>query len=210
GLLQLLHVRIRQRGHPPTTAHLMVANHVSWLDISIIVASVETRFVSKAEVRSWPLAGWLATAAGTFYLQRGAGKTRTLVWALRDHLRNAGHVTIFPEGTTTEGERLLRFQSRLFAAAIDADCGVQPIALSYGRAASGENIAAFVGQQSLVANLWRLLQERELTVEVTFCTPLAADHADRGTLALSAHCAIAAALELTAPHESVQATPLAA
>ncbi len=192
-LLKILNVRLRVRGQRPRGARLIVCNHISWLDISVIAASDLTRFVSKAEVASWPIAGWLANAAGTFYIRRGAGGTKQLTQALAAHLRGGGAVTLFPEGTTTEGGGMLKFQPRLFAAAIDSDSPVQPLALRYGRAANGENIAAFVGEETLTHNLRRLLRERELTVELTWCAPIHPQAGqDRTALAQAAHAAICA------------------
>ena len=192
-LLKILNVRLRVRGQRPHGARLIVCNHISWLDISVIAASDLTRFVSKAEVASWPIAGWLANAAGTFYIRRGAGGTKQLTQAMATHLRGGGAVTLFPEGTTTEGGGMLKFQPRLFAAAIDSDSPVQPLALRYGRAANGENIAAFVGEETLTHNLRRLLRERELTVELTWCAPIHPQAGqDRTALAQAAHAAICA------------------
>lgn len=210
GLLRRLHVRVLQHGSAGSAAQLLVANHVSWLDISVIAACIETRFVAKAEVQTWPLAGSLATAAGTFYLQRGAGETQALIVRLRRHLQAGGRVAVFPEGTTTPGDRLLRFQPRLFAAALGTSCTVQPVALRYGPDANGDNVAAFVGQQSLAANLWRLLHARELVVEVSFCPPVGDGCMNRDALARNAQCAIAAALILPVPCERIPARRLAA
>ncbi|MDR3414843.1 MAG: lysophospholipid acyltransferase family protein [Nevskia sp.] len=192
-LLWILNVRLRVRGQRLRGQHLIVCNHVSWLDISVIAASQLTRFVSKAEVQDWPIAGWLASAAGTFYIRRGAGGTKQLNQALSDHLRGGGAVALFPEGTTTDGSALLKFQPRLFAAAIDSGSPIQPVALRYGRAGNGENIAAFVGDQSLTQNLRRLLKERELTVELTFCPPIRPEPGqDRAAVAQLAHSAVCA------------------
>jgi 1-acyl-sn-glycerol-3-phosphate acyltransferase len=201
-LLAILHVRVRRFGHPAPEARMLVANHVSWLDIPVIVANVETRFVSKAEVRDWPLAGPLATAAGTFYLRRGAGGTRHLIHALSEHLKR-GRVTVFPEGTTTDGRTVLRFQPRLFAAALAAGCPVQPVALRYGRTADGEDIAPFIGEQTLTSHLWRLLKERTLDVELIYCPALQPQAGqDRASLAAAAQAAIAAALAPQTPAQT--------
>ena len=192
-LLRVLNVRMVVRGRPLAGARLLVCNHVSWLDISVIAASNLARFVSKAEVQDWPIAGWLASAAGTFYIRRGAGGTKQLIQAMAAHLRQGGAVTLFPEGTTSDGDGLLRFQPRLFAAAIEADCPVQPIALRYSRAANGENIAAFVGEETLTHNLRRLLLEREMTVELSYCEPIRPQAGqDRAGLAQAAHAAVCA------------------
>lgn len=192
-LLKILNIHLRVHGQALGGAQLIICNHISWVDIPVIAASELTRFVSKVEVASWPIAGWLSNAAGSFYIRRGAGGTKQLIQALAAHLRGGGSATVFPEGTTTDGDRVLRFQPRLFAAAIDSGCPVQPIALRYSRAANGENIAAFVGEQTLTNNLNRLLKEREMTVELTYCAPIQPQAGqDRGALAQAAYAAICA------------------
>jgi 1-acyl-sn-glycerol-3-phosphate acyltransferase len=190
-LLTILHVRVRRVGRRGPGPQLIVCNHISWLDISVLASVELTRFVSKAEVGKWPIAGALANAAGTFYIRRGAGGTKQLIQAIATHLRDGGSATVFPEGTTTEGGRMLKFQPRLFAAAIESGTPVQPIALRYGLAANGENIAAFVGEETLTHNLRRLLKERELEVELHYCEPLQPQAGqDRAGLAQAAHAAI--------------------
>jgi 1-acyl-sn-glycerol-3-phosphate acyltransferase len=192
-LLVILHVRVRIVGQPAAGARLIVCNHISWLDIPVLASAELTRFVSKAEVGKWPIAGALANAAGTFYIRRGAGGTKQLIQAIAAHLRDGGSATVFPEGTTTEGGRLLKFQPRLFAAAIDSGSPVQPIALRYGPAANGENIAAFVGEQTLTHNLRRLLKERELDAELHYCALVQPQPGqDRAAVAQAASDAIAA------------------
>lgn len=192
-LLRILHIRLRIHGKPLKGPRVVVSNHVSWLDIHIIAAHEPTRFVSKAEVRDWPIAGWFANASGTFYLERGAGGTRALIDDLVHHVPH-GPITFFPEGTTTEGDRLLRFQPRLFAVAIEAGCPVQPVALRFGRAASGENIAPFVGEQALTENLWRLLREPSLDAELIYCAPISSRVHNRDSLAQATRASIAEGL----------------
>jgi lyso-ornithine lipid O-acyltransferase len=213
-LLKILNIHLRVHGQPLAGAQMIVCNHISWVDIPVIAASELTRFVSKVEVASWPIAGWLSNAAGSFYIRRGAGGTKQLIQALAAHLRGGGSATVFPEGTTTDGDRMLKFQPRLFAAAIDSGCPVQPIALRYSRAANGENIAAFVGEQTLTNNLNRLLKEREMTVELTYCAPIQPQAGqDRTALAQAAHaaiCAVVAPGSLLAPQEAEQRESLAA
>ena len=161
-LLRVLGVRVTQRGHAISGARLIMANHVSWLDIPLIGACAPTRFVSKAEVRDWPIAGWLAEAAGTFYLRRGKHRTRPLVDKLVPHLRAGASVAIFPEGTTSDGRDVLGFHSRLLAAAIEAGVRVQPVAIRYGEGDAGEVLAPFVGDDDLLSHLMRLLRNRRL------------------------------------------------
>jgi 1-acyl-sn-glycerol-3-phosphate acyltransferase len=190
-LLKILHVRLSVRGQRLRGPRVIVSNHVSWLDISVIAASELTRFVSKSEVASWPIAGWLANAAGTFYIRRGAGGTKQLVEELKRHVSGQGSVVFFPEGTTTDGSSVARFQPRLFATAVETGAAVQPVALRYGRAADGSNIAAFIGDDTLAGNLLRLLQERELHVELFFCPAFHAQAGqDRAAVAAEAYASI--------------------
>lgn len=194
-LLRILNIRLKVRGEPLSGPRALVCNHVSWLDIHILGACEPTRFVSKAEVRDWPIAGWLANAAGTFYLKRGAGGTRDLIDDVSRQLAH-GPVAFFPEGTTTEGDRVLRFQPRLFAAAIEAGVRIQPIALRFGRAASGEDIAPFIGEMTLTAHLRRLMREPKLDAELIYCKPIDSQNCDRRMLAQMTQSSISAALGL--------------
>lgn len=208
-LLRILSVRVHVVGSPSQGSRALVCNHVSWLDIHILGAHEPTRFVSKAEVRNWPIAGWLANAAGTFYLKRGSGGTRMLIDAVSRQLA-FGPVTFFPEGTTTEGDRVLRFQPRLFAAPIEAGCPVQPVALRYGRTSTGENIAPFVGEMTLTAHLWRLLHVPELHVDLVYCAPIDPIDKDRTTLAQMTEAAVAQALVDQGENAPTQKHPMAA
>ena len=185
-LLQVLGVRVRQRGSAVAGGRLIMANHVSWLDIPLIGACAPTRFVSKAEVRDWPIAGWLAQAAGTFYLQRGKHGTRPLVDRLVPQLRAGVSVAIFPEGTTSDGRDVLGFHSRLFAAAIEAGVPVQPVAIRYGEGDAGQSLAPFVGDDDLLSHLLRLLRNRRLEAEILFTAPI--DPANHSRSSLAEHC----------------------
>lgn len=188
-LLRILNVHVQVVGAPLLGPRALVCNHISWLDIHILGAYEPTRFVSKAEVRNWPVAGWLANAAGTFYLKRGSGGTRMLIDTISRQLA-LGPVAFFPEGTTTEGGRVLRFQPRLFAAAIEAGCPIQPVALRYARTATGENIAPFVGEMTLAGHLWRLLHVLRLDAELIYCSPIDSIGKDRTTLARMTESAV--------------------
>ena len=193
-LLEVFNISVRHRGTALDRARLSVANHISWLDIPLISASQDTRFVSKSEVRDWPVAGWLANAAGTFYIRRGRGGAAPLLNRLCPHLERGGSVVIFPEGTTTAGEQPGLFHPRLFAAAIAAECPVQPIAIRYGRASNGEHIAPFIGDTTLAGHILRLLREPALRAEIFYCAPIPSRGLDRNTLAEAARASINQAL----------------
>jgi 1-acyl-sn-glycerol-3-phosphate acyltransferase len=194
-LLAIFGIRIRTSGRPCVEPHVTVANHVSWLDIPVIGALQPTRFVSKSEVRYWPVAGQFATASGTFFIRRGKGGTRPLLRRLVPHLRAGGAVTFFPEGTTTGGRSLRPFHPRLFAAATDTGCRVQPVALRYGVAPNGDDIAPFIDDDELVSHILRLLKAPGLVVEVTYCPTVSAIDHDRDELALAAEQAIRRVIE---------------
>jgi len=193
-LLGIFGLRLRVEGTPLREPHITVANHVSWLDIPVLGALEPTRFVGKSEIRSWPIAGWLATAAGTFFLRRGKGGAAPLLDRLVPHLRANGSVVIFPEGTTTDGSEVLPFHARLFGAAIDAQRPVQPVTIQYGLADDGGNIAPFIGDDSLGAHILRLLQNPQLQVRVIYGPPIRPT-VSCDELAREAECFVRAALQ---------------
>jgi 1-acyl-sn-glycerol-3-phosphate acyltransferase len=196
GLLRLLGLRVKVQGQPAESVPIIVANHVSWLDVSVLGSMVPTRFLSKAEVKGWPIAGFLATSVGTFYLVRGAGGTKQLTRELVEAVNSGSHVTFFPEGTTTDGVSTLRFQPRLFATAIETGKPVQPVAFRYGLTADGRNIAPFIDDDDMVSHLLRVMREPGLEVEVVYCPPIESAGLDRASLALAAQNAV---LDVIAP-----------
>ena len=196
-LLEILGIRVQMEGAPLRGAHLTVANHVSWLDIPVLAALEPTRFVSKAEVKHWPVAGWLAVAAGTFFIRRGKGGAAPLLERLVPHLRRHGCAVVFPEGTTTDGREVRPFHPRLFAAAIEAHCPVQPVTLQYGLVADGEDVAPFTGDASLVGHIARLLRADALEVRVAYGPPIHVHARSRDELAQEAEAYVRAALQPT-------------
>ena len=205
-LLRILGLRLRVHGVPIDGGGLIVANHVSWLDIPVLSACLPTRFVSKSEVRQWPVAGWLADAAGTFYIRRGKGGSRPLLNRMAPYLGGGGVAVVFPEGTTTTGQEVLSFHPRLFAAAIESRTSVQAVALRYGRGDRGAELAPFVGDDDLVSHLLRLLRNASgLSVELHFCPRVAAADRSREELALQAHAAVSQVLD-PAPNRAALVT----
>ncbi len=189
-LLEILNIRLFVSGQPATGARFTVANHVSWLDIPLIGACEATHFLSKSEVRDWPVAGMLAEACGTFYIRRGKGGARPLLNQLVPHLQAGGNITVFPEGTTTDGRDVLPFHPRLFGAAIEAGCPVQPVAIRYGRAPDGAAVAPFIGDDDLISHILRVLRTPELVAEVTYCRPIPPQGMDRDSLCAAAQAAV--------------------
>ncbi len=206
-LLRILNVQVRVSGARPVRGALLAANHISWLDIPVLGAVLEAGFVSKHEVRAWPIVGALAARAGTLFLARGA---RDTVTEAADHLTWTLHqgraAIIFPEGTTTDGQSVRRFHARLYQAAIRTRAPVQAVALSYPRAPGTRDThpaAPFVGDMDLLTHLWRLLGEARLHAHVQFCPPLATSGQARRALAEENRAQVLRALGLeTAPHEA--------
>jgi len=188
--LRILDVEVVVHGRGIAGPRVLVANHISWLDIPVIAALEETRFVAKSEVREWPIAGWFAIAAGTFFIRRGKGGAKPLLAKALPHLRSGGSFVFFPEGTTTAGNSVLKFHPRLFAAAIDANCPVQPIALRYELTPRGEAVAPFIGDDDLFSHILRVLRTPSLAVQISYCPAIAPHAMDRDAIAQQAHAAI--------------------
>lgn len=189
-LLGILNLELIVNGAPAEGARVTVANHVSWLDIPLLGACEPTRFLSKSEVQHWPVAGWLADACGTFYIRRGKGGARPLLERLVPHLRGGGSIVVFPEGTTTDGAQVLPFHPRLFAAAIEARCPVQPVAIRYAG-----SVAPFIGDDDLVSHVLRVLREPALVAELTYGAVIEPRELSREQLAQAAHRAISGVIE---------------
>jgi len=195
AILTAFGVRLRVTGAIPAGGALLVANHVSWLDIVAIEAVRPTRMVAKHELRTWPLVGRLATAAGTLYLDRERLSTLPATVAdIANALRAGDTVTMFPEGTTWCGRRGGPFRPAAFQAAIDAGAPVVPVALRFVLDGSRVTTAtpAYVGSHSLWAVLCRTAALRGLTVEVQLLPAVPHDPAaNRRTLAAAAGHAVA-------------------
>ena len=170
--LALWGVHLRVMGQPVLNGPaLIVANHISWLDILVIHAARHCRFVSKSDIRDWPLIGTLATGAGTLYIERARRKDALrMVHDIADALREGEVVAIFPEGTTSDGRTLLPFHANLIQAAIQADAPVQPMSLKFIDAQTGEPSFApsYIGDDTLIGSIWRTLSAPPITAVVNF------------------------------------------
>jgi 1-acyl-sn-glycerol-3-phosphate acyltransferase len=188
-------------GMPPEFTHgaMLVANHISWLDVFVILATRRVHFVSKHEVRDWPVVGWLAARAGTLFIQRAKkADTARINQEMHALLSDGAWVAIFPEGTSTDGRSLLRFLPSLFQPAVDENLPVLPAVLQYQTPQGAyTNAAAYCDDISFGQSLWRLLGEKEVVARLSFGMPIRGDN--RRELAEAAYREIASALgfELT-------------
>lgn len=186
--------RVRVIGARPQQPMLWVSNHVSWTDIPLLGMLTPLSFLSKAEVRHWPVAGWLALKAGTLFIRRGGGDSQLLRTQISQHLQQACPVLIFPEGTTTDGHSLRTFHGRLLASAIDTGTPLQPVAVRYLRDGELDPIAPFVGDDDLLSHLMRLFASDCSEVEIHLLEPIPSAGQERAALAFKAQLAIHATL----------------
>lgn len=194
---QLLHhmgLRLCVRGDAVMAGPLLlVANHISWADITVIHATRFCRFVSKADVKHWPVIGTLARAVGTLFIERESRRdAMRVVHHMAQSLGDGDVLAVFPEGTTSDGLDLLPFHANLLQAAISAQAPVQPVGIRFVDGSSGRmsQVASYVGDDWLVASIWRTLSADHLTVEVTFGEPQFAVGRDRRTWAADLRQAI--------------------
>ena len=175
---------------------LIVANHVSWLDIFVINALRPSAFVSKSEVRAWPFIGWLAAKNNTVFLRRGSrGHAKVVNEEIDGRLNSGEDVAIFPEGTTTDGTHLLGFHAALLQPAVETGRPVLPLAISYhdetGKHTTGP---AFAGEATLIDSLSAVLASRSLIVHLTPSPAIDTKGRTRRDVVRAAHEAIATAL----------------
>lgn len=187
GMLAILRVELRLLGEPPEAGPLLVvSNHISWLDIIVLNAARPTRFVSKADVRAWPVVGALVTGAGTLYIERESRRdAMRVVHQMAEALRAGDLLSVFPEGTTGDGQELLPFHGNLLQAAITVNAPVLPVGLRFVTRGSGQRNDAptYVGDTTLIASLWRTVCAGDVVAEVRYGLPQRAGGMDRRTWA---------------------------
>jgi len=186
-MLRLLGMDLQVRGLFKPGAKLIVANHVSWVDIlSVHAVCPEARFVSKADVQRWPLVGKLVAAGDTIYIERERRRDALRVMhQMAEALQQGGTVAAFPEGTTGDGVTLLPFHANLLQAAIATETPIQPVALRYADSVHAVSPAAlWLGDTTLAGSLWKLACAEGLVIHVRVLSALATAHADRRSLAL--------------------------
>jgi len=175
---------------------LMVANHVSWVDVFVISSVVPATFVCKSEVRHWPLIGSLCARTGTVFLERGSKfAAQRTHQTLTGKLRQGASIALFPEGTTGEGKALLPFRAALLQSAIDARTQVQPLAIRYLDARGNHAIAAnYCGDTSFWESLCAIAAAPGMTARISILEPVAAA-GSRKELAEQAQASIRLCLE---------------
>ncbi len=181
---------VEVKGRPMTERGAVVANHASWLDIFSLNAFQRIYFVSKAEVSAWPGIGWLARATGTVFIARDRKEAKAQQHVFEERLKAGHKLLFFPEGTSSDGRRVLDFKPTLFAAFFTDDLRnilkIQPVSVLY-TAPPGEDTRFYGwwGDMEFGSHLLHVLaMRRNGTVSLTFHPPVAvADFPDRKALA---------------------------
>jgi 1-acyl-sn-glycerol-3-phosphate acyltransferase len=171
GMLAIIGIQVRVKGHPAQGPVLMAANHISWLDILVMHAACHCRFVAKSEIRSWPLVGALTTGSGSLYIERSSNRDALrVVHQMAEALQQGQVLAVFPEGGTSDGITLLPFHANLLQAAISADAPIQPIALQFFDTHTHEVsvVPCYRDDDTLLSSFWRTLCAPPLLAQVRY------------------------------------------
>lgn len=183
-MVRLFGMRVRRFGTPLPGAALFVANHVSWIDITLLHSQRVVGFVAKAEIARWPLVGWLASRGGTIYHHRGDNDSlHGVMHQMLQRLQAGKAIGVFPEGRTLDGRAVGVFHARIFQPAVLAQVPAQPVALKYGAGGRAQTTVAFRPRENFLQNFWRLLGEPARTVEVHFLEPVGVSEDGRRRMA---------------------------
>lgn len=189
AILAILGVELKISGSRENANVLFIPNHITWLDITVLGAQIPTHFLSKIEVKKWPVIGYLATRAGTLYLERGYHHATIAANRTMQHALEQKHnIVLFAEGTTTEGSPR-KFHGRLMQSAIDANSLVQPVAIFYpdetGHAIN-RNIL-YIDEMHFLRSAFTILGLKKISAEVHFLEPISAAGKTRNELARYCH-----------------------
>lgn len=204
GLLAILAVRVKTSGTPPRATDvpaMIVANHVSWLDIFAINTVHAMRFIAKSEIRRWPVIGWVCEKGGTLFIDRSRRRhTAQVNVSVAAAMERGDIFAVFPEGVTTTGDRVLPFHASLLQPALACGAGFYPVAIRYTRADGTLcNEADYEGAKSLLESFLLILTQPVIHLHLQFLPPLAGTGAHRSDVAQEAASVIARALNVPAP-----------
>jgi 1-acyl-sn-glycerol-3-phosphate acyltransferase len=199
-------VQVAHGSAAPLEQGMIVCNHISWLDIFVINALYPCRFVAKAEIRSWPLAGWLVAQAGTVFIARGNKRElRNIFKGLVRALQEGQRVAFFPEGTTAAQGTLLPFHANLYEAAVDGKVRVQPFAVSYVDPAGHPHPSVdFIGDMTFAQSVINILDGKPVRARLAVLPPMDGAGAHRRELAAATRDAIGAALGIVPEAETLE------
>jgi 1-acyl-sn-glycerol-3-phosphate acyltransferase len=187
-MLRIFGIRLEVSGQLPDGPCLVVANHISWIDIVVLHALWPMWLVAKAEIRAWPVIGRLADLAGTIFIQRGSESSRRRVnRRMAALLKRGDRVGIFPEAGISTQAGVGRFHARLFAAAFRVEVPVVPVAIRYYRGRDLHNVMVFGPGENFFANLLRLLAQPPCAGQLMIGAALRGGEGGRSVLARRSH-----------------------
>lgn len=196
-MTHVMGVHVRVFGEPAEDTTLFISNHISWFDINAFGSILPVRFLAKIEVKKMPVMGWLASRAGTLYIQRGGkNAANETIHSMTRALEQEHHVVLFAEGTTQDGT-IKRFHSRLIQSAINAECHIQPVAIRYP-SVNGETVhpaALFIGETTIGQSIVNIMSAKNLVAELHFLEPVKTNGKQRDELAFYAENQVRALIE---------------
>lgn len=199
---RVLGVKIKTFGTPLTEKTLFVANHISWLDILILGHLTPIHFLSKQEVQTMPVVGWLATRAGTLYIKRGCKISASDSSSEITNVLNQKHNSlIFAEGTTTNGD-IKKFHSRMMQSAIDAHAMVQPVAIFYPvinpetKKIELNPVTLFIDNTTIGESADLIFRASRIDVEVHYLEPIDSKGKTRDEIARHAYDEVVSAIKM--------------
>ena len=201
-LFDILNVRLKVIGDPPAAVpvnSMLAANHVSWLDVFILYTQYYARFVAKAEMRAWPVIGWLCVKVGTLFIERMKRRdTARINQRISQALRGGDCIAVFPEGTTSDGTYVQEFHSSLLEPAVMSQSKIYPVAIRYcDRNGAVNTEVAYVDKMTLMGSLLKILAQQKIRAELICTKPIPVQGKNRRELARAAEAAIASRLNLS-------------
>ena len=198
--LRLLGIRVQRIGQPIESTQLIVSNHISWLDILVIGSTIPSCFLSKVEVKNWPIIGKLTMRYGTIFINRGQD-SHLVREEIERRLSECINVVLFPEGTTSDGLSVRPFFPRLLATAIDTNTPIQPISLRYFNGHRVSDIVPFMSDRSLLSHAVQLMKQKHIHVTLHFGQTIKPQGKDRSSLAKQAHAVVLSGISTIAYRE---------
>ncbi|QJR16913.1 lysophospholipid acyltransferase family protein [Usitatibacter palustris] len=211
-VLHILAIESRIEGEAPHAipgaAVMFASNHISWIDIFAISSVRPTRFIAKSEIRDWPVVGWICERAGTLFIRRARRHdTARINDMVHDVFAKGDCVGLFPEGTTTVGDKLLPFHSSLFEPAVANGARVIPVALRYEHPDGTLcRPMGFVGEITFAQSMGLIARQKKIVVRVRFGEPIACEGLARRDVTRLVEARIASLLDLPTP-DSARRTP---
>ncbi|SFK52397.1 lyso-ornithine lipid acyltransferase [Nitrosomonas aestuarii] len=204
GILKILRIKVHYTGQLPsqnTQQVLFVANHVSWLDICLIMAVSPTQFVAKSEIRNWPVIGFLCRRVGTLFIERAKrSDTMRINQEIGNVLTAGKRVCIFPEGATSDGLRIHHFHASLLQSAVNTHAFLYPVAIRYLDSTGNICLDAAYTDTSILASLRKILNQSCLEAILNFNDAILCEGKNRRELARLSEQAVASSLSLSTYH----------